>query len=1309
MKNYLFALTIFLYHLPLYAEVITDGTLGIATSLPGPDYLIDDSLGQQFDGNLFHSLQTFNLNAGESATFTGPNSIANILTRVTGGNSSFIDGTIRSKIPNANLYLLNPNGILFGENARLDITGSFHASTADYLRLGNNGKFSASYPNQSLLTVAPPQAFGFLSTTPGNIDIQNSLLQVPPKQSLSVIGGDLTIDDAILQASSGRINLISVASQGEVRMNDNGWKLQSFEKRGKITLSHPQNLERYQMNGLEVANIDTSGVGGGQVFIRGGEFFANNGWIFADTYGDQMGQNIDIAIQGPIALTAGARITADTFSSGQGGTINLITTDTLTLTGQTTEGVPSSIATNTFSSGQGGEMTITATNLEVRGGVIQAGTGESGNAGHIRVTVNENLLVSEFGQISVVASETASGIAGNIQIDTPKIIIQNGFIDSFVQGSSQGGKISINADELEIIGRGGLSAFAGETASNAAGQIIINAEHLTLRDGGFIDSTTLGAASGGNINIKQADTVLLMGIDIESGQPSLISSGTLQNGQGGTIQITTKNLILEDNAEIQTATFPESTGIAGNIAINAEHLNINNGSGIIAATAGSGQGGDINLEGIHINLNNDGIITTQSRSTGNAGTIRLNQNTLSLNDSAITTQADNAGGGSLSITTSEFLQLFNSKITAHAGGLQPNDHGGNITITKPQFTTLNNSQILASANVGNGGNVNIIAENFIPSTDSILNASSKLGIDGEIQITAGEENFSNSLVILTKTLADASKLLAKSCVESVKDESYFVVADYIPETNIEDMLKNPQPSSFKNELTKAEILAIYQSLQKQLATRTRQSETLAQLAALYAHEHRYPEALQLNWQALKVLKLLNVPYWRYKLQWQRGRLFTALGEHKNAIIAYQAAIQKLATIRQHLTKIYHERFPNGERSEFREILKPIFTELVALLLELSESSLLKTALQTMNQLKTAELQDYFQDDCTKPTTDLEQVDPLHTAIIYPIFLPNRVELLVSLPQAQRFHKVVPATPKQLTQTINTLATQLNCQTCQENYHESAQQLYDWLLRPLEPELSENIHTLVFVPDGPLYSIPMAVLHDGNQFLIEKYALAIAPNLTITTLSSKKQPRVSQRMLYSALTESKHPTFAPIQSYAVPMQEEIEILFSTVTTLKGKDFVSSNLKQTLNSFPYSMVHIFSHAKFSKQVNDTFIVTFNDKLNMDKLEELISPRQYSEIPLDLLTLSACETAKGDERAALGLAGVAYKAGTRSAIATLWSVDVDVAFYFFRDFYKDFAKHSNKAKAVKMAQLKLLNNYSRWQHPHYWSPFLLIGHWL
>ncbi|MFK5971384.1 MAG: filamentous hemagglutinin N-terminal domain-containing protein, partial [Candidatus Marithrix sp.] len=148
------------------AEVITDGTLGQNINLPGPNFQITSDLGQQYGGNLFHSFQDFNLNSLESATFSGSSNINNIISRVTGGNLSNIDGLIRSTIPNADMYFLNPYGIIFGENAKLDIQGSFHASTADYLRLGENGRFDARNINDSLLTIAPIEAFGFLTNSP---------------------------------------------------------------------------------------------------------------------------------------------------------------------------------------------------------------------------------------------------------------------------------------------------------------------------------------------------------------------------------------------------------------------------------------------------------------------------------------------------------------------------------------------------------------------------------------------------------------------------------------------------------------------------------------------------------------------------------------------------------------------------------------------------------------------------------------------------------------------------------------------------------------------------------------------------------------------------------------------------------------------------------------------------------------------------------------------------------------------------------------------------------------------------------------
>ncbi|MBE9563569.1 MAG: filamentous hemagglutinin N-terminal domain-containing protein, partial [Proteobacteria bacterium] len=188
------------------AEVITDGTLGQHINLSGPNFQITSDLGEQHGGNLFHSFQDFNLNSSESAIFSGSNNINNInniISRVTGGNPSNIDGLIRSTIPNADFYFLNPYGIMFGSNAKLDVQGGFYASTADYLRLGKTGQFYTIHPEQSILTVAPPMAFGFLNA-PNDIEIRGSNLAVASKSNLSLVGGNFTLQDATLSASSGQ-------------------------------------------------------------------------------------------------------------------------------------------------------------------------------------------------------------------------------------------------------------------------------------------------------------------------------------------------------------------------------------------------------------------------------------------------------------------------------------------------------------------------------------------------------------------------------------------------------------------------------------------------------------------------------------------------------------------------------------------------------------------------------------------------------------------------------------------------------------------------------------------------------------------------------------------------------------------------------------------------------------------------------------------------------------------------------------------------------------------------------------------------
>jgi filamentous hemagglutinin family protein len=304
-------LAIFTTGMAATAQVVMDGSLGRAGTLQGPDYAITADLGQQHGGNLFHSFGQFSLQTGESATFSGPGSVSAIIGRVTGGQLSRIDGTLRSTIPNANLYLLNPAGVLFGEQATLDVSGSVHVSTADYLKLGGGGRFDARASGNSVLTVAPVTAFGFLGDAPGKIAISGSFLQVREGQTLSLIGGDITLNNAHLYAPAGRINLAAAASMGEVIPTDADLVMRGFAKMGGLTLT--QTDDPRQASPILVGEVDVSGEGGGAIFVRGGQWFNQGGWVLANTYGAQGGGEINIAVADDLTLQKGGVISASTY------------------------------------------------------------------------------------------------------------------------------------------------------------------------------------------------------------------------------------------------------------------------------------------------------------------------------------------------------------------------------------------------------------------------------------------------------------------------------------------------------------------------------------------------------------------------------------------------------------------------------------------------------------------------------------------------------------------------------------------------------------------------------------------------------------------------------------------------------------------------------------------------------------------------------------------------------------------------------------------------------------------------------------
>ena len=478
---------------------------------------------------------------------------------------------------------------------------------------------------------------------------------------------------------------------------------------------------------------------------------------------------------------------------------------------------------------------------------------------------------------------------------------------------------------------------------------------------------------------------------------------------------------------------------------------------------------------------------------------------------------------------------------------------------------------------------------------------------------------------------------------------------------------------------------------------------------LYEQAGRTDEALVLARQATFAAQRAGAPEILYRWQWAVGRLLAEQDETGPAIESYERAVYTLNGIRPDLVGGYR-----AGQASFREEVGPLFLELADLELQQAvaqsdpaeREASLRRVRETVEALKGVELADYFQDDCVAAlksrTVGIDQLAE-RTAAIYPIIFDDRIEMLVSLPSGTKLYTTrVPS--KDLEKVVRGFRGTLERRITHQ-YRRPSRQVYDWLIRPMAADLAaEEIDTLVIVPDGVLRLIPMAALHDGERYLIEQYAVATSPGLTLTDPTPIERKNI--RVLISGLTES-------VQGFpALPnVAEEIESIHALFpgAVLQNEAFVSENLQSELQQTSYSIVHVASHGEFSRKAGESYVLTYDGRLDMDDFERYMSMTTFREQPIELLTLSACQTATGDDRAALGLAGIAVKAGARSALATLWFINDRASAVLVSEFYTQLQNPSlSKVKALQQAQLKLLED-RRYQHPIYWSPFLLIGNWL
>lgn len=478
-----------------------------------------------------------------------------------------------------------------------------------------------------------------------------------------------------------------------------------------------------------------------------------------------------------------------------------------------------------------------------------------------------------------------------------------------------------------------------------------------------------------------------------------------------------------------------------------------------------------------------------------------------------------------------------------------------------------------------------------------------------------------------------------------------------------------------------------------------EAEALGVLGNLYEQNKQWQEAEKITERALLKAQSINAKELTYQWQWQLGRIFNAQGKTESAIQAYTQATNNLQTLRSDLVAV-----GSNVRYSFREKIEPVYRELAALLLQPGASQTdLDRARQVIESLQLAELDNFFRDACldTQPA-QLDTIDP-NAAVFYSIILENRLEVIAAIPDRPLKHYFNELPPSE----IEIVVTSINSQISKPRRLDLQllQQAYDWLIRPIEKNLAaSNTNTLVFVSDGILRNLPPATLHDGQKYLIEKYSVAIAPSLQLVQLQPKKTER--QEVLLAGLSEPRQG-FSRLPGVKREI-EQIEPLFDSEVLLNNS-FTELNFNRSANETPFRIVHLATHGQFSSDVENTFILTWDDRINIDELNSLIRGDSKQLRPVDLLVLSACETATGDRDSTLGLAGIAVRGGARSTLASLWAVSDSATVELMSGFYRELAQgNMTKAEALRRAQVNILKS-DGFSHPFFWSAFILVGNWL
>lgn len=519
----------------------------------------------------------------------------------------------------------------------------------------------------------------------------------------------------------------------------------------------------------------------------------------------------------------------------------------------------------------------------------------------------------------------------------------------------------------------------------------------------------------------------------------------------------------------------------------------------------------------------------------------------------------------------------------------------------------------------------------------------------------------------------------------------------------------------------ARLLKIAVEQAKELKDARSESYALGNLAQVYEYTKQWGIAQKYTESALVLAQAIDASDITYQWEWQLGRILLAQGDSQGATAAYTLAIKSLKSLRSDLIALNPDT-----QFDFRDEVEPVYRRLVTLLLEPSDVASrkeisqknLNLARDVIEALQLAEIDNFFRDACSiaqqKRIDQIVDDAKLTTAVIYPIILPDRIETIVKLPRVKELRHYSTKKPQnEVEDTLKQLHQKLQQIYTFRDREEISQEVYNWLIEPIEKDLQQNkIKSLVFVLDGWLRNIPMGALYDGKQYLIEKYSLALAPGLQLVEPSQEQK---NFQALTAGITES-HRGFSPLPHVATELKK-IKSALPSSKQLLNQSFTKKSMEKQVTSASYSILHLATHGEFSSQLENTFILAWDEKINANQLKEVLQSREELQgkkssgevTPIELLVLSACETATGDKRAALGLAGIAVRSGSRSTIASLWRVDDESTSILMAEFYRQLTENPtiSKAKALRQAQEFVFRNYDK--HPFYWAPYVLVGNWL